>query len=206
MEFKNIKKLDGGTHICRYDLEYETNDHRLKKYEMVSRDQDLCDLEALKEWHSKTVVIIGISQDNDRILLNREFRMALGDWVFNFPSGMMDEDETPTEAAARELKEETGLILERRIVRLRSSYNAVGITNESSSCVLAVVSGDIQKSDSAFEEIEARWYTKDEVKDLLKYQKMSARAQLFCFAWAYGDLSINKLAEESDEYGDGHLR
>ncbi len=206
MEFKNIKKLDGGTHICRYDLEYETNDHRLKKYEMVSRDQDLCDVEALKEWHSKTVVIIGISQDNDRILLNREFRMALGDWVFNFPSGMMDEDETPTEAAARELKEETGLTLERRIVRLRSSYNAVGITNESSSCVLAVVSGDIQKSDSAFEEIEARWYTKDEVKDLLKYQKMSARAQLFCFAWAYGDLSINKLAEESDEYGDGHLR
>ncbi|MBE5890309.1 MAG: NUDIX hydrolase [Lachnospiraceae bacterium] len=206
MEFKSIKKLGGGTHICRYDLEYETKDHRLKKYEMVSRDQDLYDVEALKEWHSKTVVIIGISQDNDRILLNREFRMALGDWVFNFPSGMMDEDETPTEAAARELKEETGLTLERRIVRLRSSYNAVGITNESSSCVLAVVSGDIQKSDSAFEEIEARWYTKDEVKDLLKYQKMSARAQLFCFAWAYGDLSINKLAEESDEYGDGHLR
>ena len=206
MEFRKLTKVDGGAHICRYDLEYETQDHRVKKYEIVSRDQGLRGLEDLQRWHSTTVVIIGISEDNDRILLNREYRMALGDWVYNFPSGLVDEDETPTEAAARELKEETGLTLERRIVRLRSSYNAVGLTNESSSCVLAVVSGEIQESDSSFEEIEAHWYTKSEVKDLLKYHKMSARAQLFCFAWAYGDLSINKLAEESDEYGDGHLR
>jgi ADP-ribose pyrophosphatase len=71
--------------------------------------------------------------------------------------------------------------------------------------VIALVSGDIGKSDSTFEEIHANWYTREEVKELLKKQKMSARAQLFCFTWVYGDMDISKLAEESDDYEDGRL-
>lgn len=206
MELKGIKLVDSGTHIHRYDLEYETEDHRHKRYEMVSRDGHITQKEQLCDWHTKTVTLIGISTDNTRILLNKEFRMALGDWVYNFPSGLIDEGEFPTQAAARELKEETGLILEKRIVRLKSSFNAVGITNESSSVVIALVSGDIGKSDSTFEEIHANWYTREEVKELLKKQKMSARAQLFCFTWVYGDMDISKLAEESDDYEDGRLK
>jgi len=206
MLFKGIHRIEKASHICRYDLEYETETHKRKKYEIVSRDRHLHTLEDLQNWHSKTVVIIGISEDNERVLLNHEYRMAIGDWMYNFPSGLIDKGETPTQAAARELHEETGLTLVNRIVRLRSSYNAPGLSNESSTCVLATIAGEIRKSDSDFEEIRAHWYTKQEVKALLKNEKMSARAQLFCFAWAYGDLSIDKLAEESDDYGDGHLR
>ncbi len=205
MKFKSIEKVFESGHLCRYNLQYETEDSRPKKYEMVSRDLNISSLDDLRTWTSKTVLVIGISEDNERIILSREFRMALGDWVYNFPSGMIDEGETPTEAAARELAEETGLTMKKRLVRLKSSFNAVGLTNETTSVVLAVVAGDIRPSDSVFEEIEAKWYTKNEVKNLLKTQKMSARAQIFCFCWAYGDLSINKLAEESEDYGDGHL-
>ena len=205
MKFKRIKLVSKGSHLYRYNLEYETEDHKNKTYEMISRDANINSKEDLNNWHSKTVIIIGISPDNDKILLNHEYRMALGDWVYNFPSGLIDEGETPTQAAARELREETGLTLEKRIVRLRSSFNAVGLTNESSSCVLALVTGEIAQSNSSYEEIKAKWYTKEEVKHLLKKEKMSARAQLFCFTWVYGDLSMKKLAEEYDDYDDGHL-
>ena len=205
MKFKGIKKVGDSSHICRYDVEYETEDNKPKRYEMVSRDKNINSLEDLKTWRSKTVLIIGISMDNSKILLNKEFRMAIGDWVYNFPSGLIDPGELPTQAAARELREETGLILKKRIVRLKSSFNAVGMTNETTSCVLAMVDGEIQKSDSSFEEIKAAWYTRDEVKELLKKEKMSARAQMFCFAWAYGQLSISTLTQESDDYTDGHL-
>ncbi len=205
LKFKSIKLVDEGNHICRYNLEYETEDNKLKKYEIVSRDKNLKTLEDLQTWRSKTVTLIGISLDNTKILLNKEYRMAVGDWVYNFPSGLIDEGELPTHAAARELKEETGLTLEKRIVRLKSSYNAVGMTNETTSCVVGLVSGDFQKSNSSFEEINAAWYTRDEVIELLRHSKMSARAQLFCFVWVYGDLSIDKLAEGSDDYEDGHL-
>lgn len=196
MVFKNITRLEKAGHICRYNVEYETKDHQTKVYEIVSRDRHLHSLDDLKSWHSKTVVIIGVSEDNERILLNREFRMAAGDWIYNFPSGMMDEGETPSQAAERELQEETGLKFAKRLCRLKSSYNAVGLTNETSSCVLAVLSGEIENSHSPFEEIQANWYTKEQVKELLKNEKMSARAQLFCFIWVYGDLDIHKLTAE----------
>ena len=42
----------------------------------------------------------------DLVLLQKEFRMATNNWVYNFPAGLIDEGETPEEAAIRELKEE----------------------------------------------------------------------------------------------------
>ena len=205
LKFKGIRKTGDGTHIFRYDLDYIAEDGRNKKYEIVSRDPNITRLEELQNWHSKTVTLICISTDNTRILLSREYRIAVGDWIYNFPSGIIDPGELPTQAAARELKEETGLTLVKRIVRLRSSYNAPGLTNETTSVVIGLADGEIGKSTSSFEEIRARWFTKDEVRQILKKQKMSARAQLFCFTWAYGDMSIEKLAEESDDYDEGHL-
>ena len=196
MKILNIKRIEKAKHICRYDLEYETEDKRIKKYEIVSRDRHLHSLEDLQSWSSKTVVIIAINKENGKLLLNREFRMAAGDWIYNFPSGMIDPGETPSQAAKRELEEETGLIMERRLYRMKSSYNAVGITNETSSVVLAEVSGEIVDKHNPFEEIEAGWYSKEEVKELLKNSKMSARAQMFGFVWVYGELQIEKLVEE----------
>ena len=72
----------------------------------------------------------------------------------------------------------------------------MGITNETSSVVLAEVSGEIVDKHNPFEEIEAGWYSKEEVKELLKNSKMSARAQMFGFVWVYGELQIEKLVEE----------
>lgn len=196
MKFRSITRLEKAKHICRYDLEYETEDNQIKKYEIVSRDRHLHSLEDLQNWSSKTVAIIAISRETGKLLLNREFRMAAGDWIYNFPSGMIDPGETPSQAAARELEEETGLTMVKRLFRMKSSYNAVGITNETSSVVLAEVSGEIQNKHNPFEEIEAGWYSKEEVRELLKNCKMSARAQMFCFIWVYGELDINKLVDE----------
>ncbi|SFG74255.1 NUDIX hydrolase [Oribacterium sp. WCC10] len=206
MEFKGIKRIESGNFIHRYDVLYETNDHKEKTYEIVSRNPNITSLEELSDWGSKTVSIIGLSRNHNRILLNKEYQMAVGDWVYNFPSGLIDEGETPTEAAKRELMEETGLHFVKRIVRLKSSFNSVGLSNESSSCVIAIVDGDIQESNSSFEEIQAMWLTKNEVKELLKTAKMSARAQLFCFLWVYGDLSLDRFYEHQEDFGTGNLR
>ncbi len=43
-----------------------------------------------------------------RIIMERQYRHAIGRWIYELPAGHIDGGESPKEAAARELKEETG--------------------------------------------------------------------------------------------------
>jgi ADP-ribose pyrophosphatase len=45
-----------------------------------------------------------------RLLLQKQFRPALGKVTIESPSGLVDEGETPAQAAIRELREETGYV------------------------------------------------------------------------------------------------
>ena len=110
--------------------------------------------------------------------------MAVGDFAYNFPAGLIDAGETAEVAAARELWEETGLKLVSIEEVLPMSYSGVGITNERSCCVIGTAEGEFAPSTSDEEEIEARWYTKDEVKELLNSKNLAARTQAYCYWWA----------------------
>lgn len=46
----------------------------------------------------------------DKILMIYNYRYPVDEWCLELPSGHIDEEETPEEAAYRELKEETGYI------------------------------------------------------------------------------------------------
>ena len=185
MNFKNIEKMDSGKFINRYNLTYETVDGKTKIYEMVSRDPDITDFEKL---HGKepadAVVIIMHDEKNEKILINREYRMAPGVWVYNFPAGLIDPGENPEEAAERELWEETGLHIDRVEDYLPASYSAVGFSNEKNVCVIGVASGEFGESTSTTEEIHAAWYTKEEVRELLKTGFFAARTQAYCYLWS----------------------
>ena len=184
MKYRNIVKKDQGSFITRYDIDYETVDGHSKTYEMISRNSDISSFEELHGDHPDAVVIIMTSEDGERILINREFRMACGYWVMNFPAGLIDEGETPEEAASRELREETGLELTAIDDVIGLSYSAVGFSNEMNVCVVGKCRGDIKMSDSSFEEIEAAWYTKEEVRELLRRERFAARTQAYCYLWS----------------------
>lgn len=123
-------------------------------------------------------------ETRERILLNREFRMATGRFVYNFPAGLIDEGETPQESARRELKEETGLDLLAIEDFIGESYSAVGFSNEKNVCVVGVAGGEFAPSSSIVEEIQAGWYTKEEVRNLLKTEPFAARSQAYCYMWS----------------------
>ena len=184
MKFIGITKVNEGRFITSYNAEYETNLGNRKIYEMVSRDKNITSLEDLTREKCDAVVLIITSKDGDKILLSREYRMAVGGFVYNFPAGLIDAGETPDVAAARELWEETGLKLVSIDEILPMSFSGVGITNEKSCCVLGKAEGEFAPSTSDEEEIEARWYTKEEVRELLKQTNFAARTQAFCYWWA----------------------
>lgn len=185
MKFKGIKKVLEGKYIHRYDVSYETEDGINKVYEMISRDDNMKTQNDMENHKVDAVVLIMEDESGERILMNREFRMATGEFVYNFPAGLIDPGETVLESARRELKEETGLDLLEVKEILRESYSAVGFSNEKNQCVVGVAGGDFAPSTSTLEEIQAAWYTKEEMRELLQTGMFAARSQIFAYLWSH---------------------
>lgn len=186
MKFLGINKVSEGKFLVKYDIRYETRDHSLKNYEMVSRSHSLQSEDDLHCGPADSVVMIMTDPNGERLLLTREFRMALGRTVYGFPAGLVDPGESCEESARRELWEETGLTLTSIQRVLPDSFNCVGITNEKSCVILGTAEGEFAESTSAEEEIECRWYTREEVRKLVESEAFSARVQMFCYFWSMG--------------------
>jgi ADP-ribose pyrophosphatase len=44
--------------------------------------------------------------------------------------------------------------------------------------------GEFKPSTSTVEEIEAGWYTKEEIRKLLETERFAARTQAYCYLWS----------------------
>lgn len=184
MQLKSIEKKEAGHFITRYDLHYETEDHEAKTYEIISRNPDLQTAEELHNITPDAVVLIMEDETHTHLLIDKEYRLAVDSWIYNFPAGLIDPGETPEEAAARELREETGLELVSIDARIGRSYSAVGFSNEVNVCVVGTACGEFKKSTSNVEEIVPGWYTKEEVRELLKKYPFAARTQAYAYMWS----------------------
>ena len=109
MKFEKLEKISGGAFLHRYDITYSDEKDRRFTYEMVSRDPRLDSFEKLRGHKPDAVVMALTDRAGERFVLIHEFRLELGRRIYGLPGGLIDGDETPEEAALRELGEETGL-------------------------------------------------------------------------------------------------
>ena len=59
--------------------------------------------------HRGAVAVVPITNDGRHVLLVRQFRTAINDWLLELPAGLRDKDgESEVETALRELEEEVG--------------------------------------------------------------------------------------------------
>jgi ADP-ribose pyrophosphatase len=78
--------------------------------------------------HPGSVVLLPLP-DAGHIVLIRQYRYAIGRWIWELPAGSLDEREDPAAAAARECEEEIGLVPE-RIELIGSWYPTPGFVTE----------------------------------------------------------------------------
>ncbi|MEO8647593.1 MAG: NUDIX hydrolase [Acidobacteriota bacterium] len=72
--------------------------------------------------HSDWANVIALTNE-DEIVLVEQFRFGVKETVLELPSGMIDADETPEDAARRELEEETGYVSDGWILLGRTHPN-----------------------------------------------------------------------------------
>lgn len=78
--------------------------------------------------HKPTVAAVPVLPDG-KIILLKQYRPAVGDYLIEIPAGNMDDGESPEQCVKRELAEETGYSC-RKLVKIYEGYLVPGYGNE----------------------------------------------------------------------------
>jgi ADP-ribose pyrophosphatase len=186
LKLVGMEKVRDGRFMKNYKLTYCNQETRnAKHYEMISFHE----MTTPDELGQKNSGIAIIALYHGKLLLLREFRMAVNDYVYNLVAGRIEKGETIEDCVRRELYEETGLQLSHIFQILPPTYAAASMTDLKMTFVVAEVEGELSDAYlNEHEEIKGRFYTPDEVKVLLESPNFNANCQLV--AWFYSFFTI----------------
>lgn len=159
------KKLTDFKYVNLYSTEVQTS-RGTSPWTFASRKADPGATSAAAD--AAVIIAVVLGSDEPRLVLTREFRAPLGTYEISVPSGLIDPGESAAEAAAREMREETGLELVRVVHVSPPVASSAGLTDETVALVYAEAAGTISKAhQTEHEEIETRLVTLAEIRDLL---------------------------------------
>jgi len=115
--------------------------------------------------HPGAVLIVPVLE-GDRLVMIRNYRVAVGEALWEFPAGTLEPGEPPIDTAARELAEETGYVAG-SIEPLGRFYTSPGFTDELMHVFVArdLVSGPQQLE--PHEEIEVSTHGRSDVDSMV---------------------------------------
>ncbi|MCI8976054.1 MAG: NUDIX hydrolase [Lachnospiraceae bacterium] len=181
-KYTAVRKLTDNRFLNLYEMDALTNTGAPFNYYFASRNSEEKLPLLTGKLCSNGIVIYPIWKRNpEKIVMLRQYRYPLDAWLYELPAGLIDEGETASEAAAREMKEETGLTFTpyeggnpsfRRPV-----YLGAGLTDETSTSVFGYADGEISgRFRESTESIEVLLVDKKEAARILKEERVSLRA------------------------------
>lgn len=183
MEFIHFEKVRDGKYLKNYEITYQNKVGKEKKYEIVSRRE----LRGIEDVGMAPSGVSIVATQNEKLLLLHEFRMGINRTIYNLCAGMIEEGESIESCIARELYEETGLKVKEIKTILPPSFAAVAISDTTTYIAFVEAEGEFEDHTSDNEQITARFYTRDEVKELLETEPFSSRAQMAAYFFSnYG--------------------
>ena len=142
---KGVKRLTENRFLNLYELDARQRNGAAITYYVASRAKATEQLKAV-EGHRRAdgVIMYGVYGENrDKIVLVKQYRYPLGDYIYEFPAGLVEPGEDVREAGIREMFEETGLTFTPRPGGdfERPFFTTVGMTDESCGMVFGYCEG-----------------------------------------------------------------
>lgn len=173
IEIQKLNLLADTKFLKLYDAEYINKVGEKRNWTIASRknynvlnDQYFNGLEEKID----AVVIVAHHITEDKLVIIKQFRVPINDYVYELPAGLIDAGEDFENTVTRELKEETGLDL----VQIdwektkKKAYISTGMTDESVALVYCTCDGTVSLEHlEADEDIEVILMSKEEAKDLI---------------------------------------
>ena len=142
---------------------------------LIKVTYDIANVNGKEAWrevvhHPGASAIVAIDEDN-RIIMEKQFRYALNDYLLEIPAGKLDAGEDPLVCAKRELEEETGIIASEWI-SLGTIATSPGFCNEVIHLYVAkgLSKGKIHWDEDEYVEVER--YTFDELLQRISEEKI----------------------------------
>ena len=178
-QIHSAEKLTDNRFVNLYNIKATSVHNTPVSYFVASRAKsvEFLKLNTRKNTPDGVIIYSVYGEKKDRVVLIRQYRYTIGDYIYEFPAGLVEPGEDFQEGAVREMYEETGLKLEPLKVEEafeKPYFTTVGLTDESCATVYGYASGEISKeAQEASEEIEVVLADKEEVKRILREEKVA---------------------------------
>lgn len=178
-QIHSVEKLTDNRFVNLYNIKATSVHNTPVSYFVASRAKsvEFLKLNTRKNTPDGVIIYSVYGEKKDRVVLIRQYRYTIGDYIYEFPAGLVEPGEDFHEGAVREMYEETGLKLEPLKVEEafeKPYFTTVGLTDESCATVYGYASGEISKdAQEASEEIEVVLADKEEVKRILREEKVA---------------------------------
>lgn len=102
-----------------------------------------------------------------KIVLIRQFRVAVGEWIWEVPAGTLEPNESPEDCMAREVVEETGWEAE-SLESLGNIYTSPGFSSQRMHLFVARLSKHVGTRHEDTERINVHELDRDEVRRMME--------------------------------------
>ena len=177
---EHVNQMTHNRFLNYYELSTVDRIGNHKKYYMCSRrnSPEELDLMTGKDRADGVVIFSLYGKDQDRIVLVHQYRYPLDGYIYELPAGLVEDGESVSSAAVREMKEETGLELHTISSGAgfeRPFYSSAGMSDESCCMVFGTADGTVsQKGLEDTEQLDVVLADRNEAARILKEENVAA--------------------------------
>lgn len=178
-KINQVRKLTDNAYLNLYNVKATSIHNTPVDYFVASRAKSEKEMKlSTGENPPDGVIIYSLyGEKKDRVVLVRQYRYPLDAYVYELPSGLVDQGEDYRQAGIREMKEETGLDfspLTPDTLYERPFFTSVGMTDECCATVYGYASGQISREGlEDTEDLEVVLADREEVRRILKEERVA---------------------------------